>query len=259
MNAQIDYISIEDSLWIQFREGLISFSHNGLPSDVHFTISFDPRSENINFHITRNVSNSFDKPKITIACIHKELFQELHNPLATAMFHKLFVPLDIRFWCGKYGKDLYYCSFNEFEKDKRKQELEEKMISGFKEISRIKKRTKLKIKGATEEKVTAMIASSKMKNLILVNLRRIPRKFTSPTDAGYLVTKKQILLFLREGDNWYQINQGVKPVELLMAGVDPEISAELITKFNESLPIVKIANSYRDTEPYDNPIILTRL
>src|SRR5215212_2980491 len=120
MNKQIDYISIEDSLWIQFTEELISFGHNGLPSDVHFTISFDRRSENINFHVTRNVSDASSKPKITIACIHKELFKELQDPLAAVLFHKLFVPLDIRLWRGKYGKDLYYCSFNELEKDKRK-------------------------------------------------------------------------------------------------------------------------------------------
>src|ERR1700743_1741142 len=77
MNTTINHISFEDSLWIKFSEELISFGHKGLPSDVHFTISFDPRNEDINFHITRNVSNQLNKPKITIACIHKELFKEL--------------------------------------------------------------------------------------------------------------------------------------------------------------------------------------
>lgn len=259
MNTPINYISLEDALWIQFSEELISFGHSGLPSDVHFTISFDSRSENINFHVTRNVGNALSKPKITIACINKELFRELQNPLANAIFAKLFSPLDIRFWRSKYGRDLYYCSFTELEKDKRKNDLEEKMIEGFKEISHIKRKTRLKIKGATEEKLMNMVASSKMKNLLLDNLQRIPAKYTNPTDVGCLLTRKKAILFMRVGDTWYQINQQLKPVELLMAGVDTNTSAELINKFNESLQVIKTAKSYQDTRPYDNPIHLIRL
>lgn len=115
------------------------------------------------------------------------------------------------------------------------------------------------IKGATEEKITNLVASSKMKNLLLDNLRCIPTKFAGPTDAGYLIAKKLVVPFMRLGDHWYQINQQVKPVELLMAGVDTTTSAELINKFNESLQVIKTANSYQDTQPYDNPIHLSRL
>ncbi len=259
MNTQIDYISIEDLFWIQFGKELVSFGHHGLPSDVHFTISYDKRSDNINFHLTRNVSDTSNKPKITIACINKQLFRNLQPSLTGPIFNKLFLPLNIRFWRGKYGKYLYYCSFTELEKDKRKQQLEEKMISGFKEISHIKRKTRLKIKGATEEKITAMFGSAKMKNLLLDNLRRVPARFACPIDVGYLVTKKQSVLFIRVGDDWYTINNQISPVELLTAGVDTATSTELINKFNESLAIIKKATSYLDTQQYDKPICLVQL
>jgi len=258
MNNQIDYISIEDLFWIQFKYELVSFGHHRLPSDVHFTISYDRRSEDINFHLTRNVTDASDKPKITVACMNKQLLRDLQAPLASALFNELFVPLKIKFWRGKYGKNLYYCSFNELEKDKRKHHLEEKMISGFKEISHIKRKTRLKIKEATEEKIIAMFGSTKMRNLLLDNLRRIPAKFSNDTDTGYLITKKQMVLFIRVGDTWYTINDKVRPAELLMAGVDTTTSTELIRKFNESLAIIKTAKSYHDTNPYGNPICLVR-
>jgi hypothetical protein len=258
MNTQIDYISIEDFFWIQFREELVSFGHHYLPADVHFTISYNSRSEDINFHLTRNVFDCLNKPKITIACMNKELFKDLQEPLSAAIFNKLFVPLDIRFWRGKYGRDLCYLSFSELEKDKRKEQVEEKITQSFKEISHVKRKSKLKIKGATEKKITGIIASAKMRNLMLDNLRSVPVKFIHHSDAGFLLTKKQVVPFIRFGDNWYRIKDQVKPMDLLMAGVDTVTSKELVNKFNESLTIIKTAKSYHDTEPYDNPICLVR-
>lgn len=53
----INYFSLAGKAWIRFTEGLISVGFIDLPSDIHSSLSFSKNSEDINFHITRNINN----------------------------------------------------------------------------------------------------------------------------------------------------------------------------------------------------------
>lgn len=71
MSTQIDNISINDVLWLRVQGHMISFRFHGMQEDVHFSISYNSNSPDINFHITRNTENADNKPKIEIARIKK--------------------------------------------------------------------------------------------------------------------------------------------------------------------------------------------
>jgi hypothetical protein len=255
MNSSINYFSIEKQFWIRITEHLVNFGYNYLPEDVHFTISFDSRSDKINFHLTRNVSDSKNKPKITIASIEKELFNKLLEPYANALLSKIYIPLDLRFWRGKYGKGLYFCSFADLEKDKNRTNIEEFILRNFKEVSETTK-SKLKIKSSFEEKFTTPVNIGKFRNIIINNLKRFPRKFVTDTEVGILFTKKLSFLIVRFNETWYKFNDQLNPMELLKIVVNDETVAELIKKSQESFAIIKTAETYQDTEPYNSPIHL---
>jgi hypothetical protein len=143
-DCTIDYISLGGLGWAHFRAQLIAFGHARLPTDVHFTISYDRRSEDVNFHLTRNVHGNEKKPKISIACINKELLDKLQARIAQTVFSKLFLPLDISFWRSKYGRRLYYLSFADIEQDCRKVGIEAAINNEFQKLSHIKGKTQLK-------------------------------------------------------------------------------------------------------------------
>ncbi|HLP38938.1 hypothetical protein [Lacibacter sp.] len=259
MDQSIDYLSVEDLGWVHFKTQLISFGHHGLPPDVHFTISYDSRSEDINFHLTRNVPTNENKPKIAIACINKELLNKLQIPIAETILGKLLLPLDIKFLRSKYGRRLYYLSFADLEQDSRKVDIEVKITNEFKKISAVKRRTRLKINSPTETVLKSMFLTAKMRNLLLDNLNRFPKQFSSTTGTGFLLTGKTIVPFIRIDQNWYRINDRMNPIDLFLAWIDTSTRKELVAKFTESISFIKTAETYKDTEPYDTPIRLVEL
>ena len=64
-------ISLENIFWFEVKEYLMSFGLNELPKNIHYTIAFNPSSEYINLHISKNTNIKTDKPRITIAAIKK--------------------------------------------------------------------------------------------------------------------------------------------------------------------------------------------
>lgn len=260
MDHSINYLSVENLAWVHCKKELTSFGHHSLPPDVHFTISYDKRSGDINFHLTRNVSNKESKPKIGIACINKELFNKLQEPIAQAVLGQLFLPLDITFLRRKYGRRLHYLSFSDMEQDKRRGDIEANITNGFKKISSIKRKSRLKISSPNESILTSIFLTAKMRNLLLDNLKILPRQFsTTTTDTGFLLAGKTIVPFIRVGQDWYRINDRCNPIDLLLAWIDVPTRRELRAKFEESISFIKTAKTYKDTEPYDIPICLVEL
>ena len=47
-----------------------------IPKDVHFTIGYNPETREVNLHITRNVSDQSNKPKIVVVKFHLEALNE---------------------------------------------------------------------------------------------------------------------------------------------------------------------------------------
>ncbi len=70
--STFDYFSINKKFWIKLSNRLISFGCDALPNNVHFTIGFDERSPDINFHITKNTSDAKNKPQIKIFVTNKK-------------------------------------------------------------------------------------------------------------------------------------------------------------------------------------------
>lgn len=259
MDHAIDYLSIEDLGWVHFKTQLTSFGYHGLPPDVHFTISYDKRSEDINFHLTRNVPANKNKPKIAIACINKDLLNKLQAPIAQTVLDKLFLSLNIKFIRSKYGKRLYYLSFADIERDDRKISIEATIINDLKKISSIRRKTRLKLNSSNETVLKTMFLTAKMRNLLLGNLKKLPKQFSNTTDTGFLLAGKTIVSFIRIDQNWYRINDRTNPIDLFLAWIDLSTRKALIDKFTESISLIKTAETYRDTEPYDTPIRLVEL
>lgn len=67
MIADINHISWEGTFRIWFEEHCTGIWWEGLPPDVHFTLSHRPQDNYVNLHVTRNYGDPRNKPKIEIA------------------------------------------------------------------------------------------------------------------------------------------------------------------------------------------------
>ena len=64
-----------------------------IPKDVHFTIGYNAETQEINLHITRNVSDQSNKPKIIVAKFHLDALNKALPQITKKMLNVFLVPL----------------------------------------------------------------------------------------------------------------------------------------------------------------------
>lgn len=258
MTKTIDHISINDVFWVQFKSHLVSFGFKGLPDNIHFTIGFDDRSPDINLHITKNVADQTNKPKIRIACIDKILLEEIVPSLSVAMLNKFLQPIDLEELKRKYDYDLGFISLDSFEHSDRYSLTEQKLIDSFKDISKFKRKTRLKIQGDIENRLEAFSTSEEMQSLLLDNMVELTTEFQKPVDGGMIISEDSTLQVIRLNDKWFTLRTDLKPFDLLTTFINSKLANHLIWKTKRALVNIKNAETYADIQPLDKPVRLIR-
>ncbi len=254
----IDHISIKDIFWFQVKENLISFGFKGLPNGTHFTIVFDDKKPDINFHVTKNTSSSTDKPQIKIILINKELLAEVAPSFTIALLNKILRPIDIDELKKRYDYELGYIPFDKIEQPDSYILIERKLIDSFKDISRIRKKTRLKVGGDIGKRIEYLATSEEMRTFILNNMVELSTEFKNPIDGGIIISEENTIQVIRINNDWYTFRTKLKPFDLLTAFVNPELANYLIWKTKRALISVKNAKSYADTKHLNKPIRLVK-
>lgn len=88
-----------DFIW--FQPYCISFRFKGLfdrelPKTMHFTLAYNEDSPDINLHVTNNLSDEYDKPKVVIVIANKEIFKEKIEAFGADMLRLFLEPINFR-------------------------------------------------------------------------------------------------------------------------------------------------------------------
>lgn len=258
MAEAIDHISINDIFWVQFREHLISFGFKGLPKDTHFTISFDKKSADINFHITKNVADPTNKPKITIVCVDKLILEEITPSLFLSVVNKILQPINIEELKSNSDSDLGFISFDGLENSDTSLLTEQKLIESFREISRLRKKTRLKIDGDIEKRFESFVTSDELKTSVHNKIVEFPTEFKNLIDGGIIISEENTIQVFRIGEKWFTLKMDLNPLDLLTAFINLNLSKKLIWKTKRALVSIKNAATYTDIMHLNEPIRLVQ-
>jgi len=248
----MESISINDLIWIQLKERLISFNYKELPNGVHFTISFNQESEFINFHLTKNIKDIKRKPKIEICRIKKEDLEEIIPQIISA-FQKLFLEK-----IDKYDNNylnFYFLSFDELEKEGIQKGFEKKIMEKFRDISKVKRKKRLKIKGEIGSRLDNIVQDEEIQDFLVDKIKKYDPKLLTLSSGGLLFSKKNdMLCLIKIQENYYKINFETKPVDFLKLVIGENNLKYLINYTKKSIEIIKNANCYEDCEEWNNPM-----
>lgn len=259
MTKIIDHFSINDLFWIHFKSHLTSFGFKGLPHSIHFTIGYDGRSKDVNLHLTKNHSEPKNKPKIKILIIDKKTLEEIAPSLYLRLFIAFFEPLDIDDFKPQTN-DLGYLSIKNLETSSWLERSEQILIDYFKDISRIRKKTRLKINGDVEKVFEKVIQDDSFQHEAIekINLLDLSREFNGTIDSGAILTRKGVLYVIRINNNWYSLKEDVKYNDIFNELIDRRLMRLLVWKTKRAIIHLKNSETYLDTKIYDNPIRLKR-
>lgn len=257
MNANnINDISFNGWFWIRFRPQLILFDWDELPEGVHFAISFNEKSSDFNFHVTKNVGDGINKPKITIFCMDKKLLQEwleeISPKLSVSFLNKMLEPLDIIELKNKYGGNLGFVSLETIKNADLYSLTEEKLIDSFREISKIKK-NRLKIKGDIKTRLDNWINSEDLSSLMFNSVIEPTLGFERSVDGGFIVTEEKAIPAFRIINRWFSIRETIEPSCFLNEFIPRALVRHLNWKTKRAIVAIQKAKTFDDTRHLNNP------
>lgn len=256
MRKEIDYISFNKTFWIQWKEHLVSFGFEGLPECTHFTIVFDKRYADLNFHVTRNVTDEKDKPQIKIVIINKKTIEKHLNLLATNILNYILEPLDIQELKSKYNHDLGFIALDHTMNSDTSIATEEQFIKMFKIISKVKRKTRLKVRGDIEKQLEDFIIAEPLHKSFLEKLVDLPDHLESSVHYGLILSEDNIHYIIRINDRWYTRRKDIEPHKVWRELISSNLARKIIWKTKRALVALKYANCYSDTMHLDKPIRL---
>lgn len=253
-NLKLNYFSIENLFWVEIKPHLVSFGLSSLPKDIHFTIGFDKRKPDVNFHITKNVPDHNNKPQLKIVVIDKKLFEVIFPEIGINIIKSFLEPISIDELKEKYNNDIGFLSFDKLEKFEGYSLSD--VFENFKENIQIKGSKKLKIKGDIEEKFLNFVTDEKKQDDLLNHIEDFLIDFNKPIDGGIILTEDQVINVIRINENWYNFNLNFKPIDLLKLIIEPTLAEQLVEKVKKEIEIIKTCNTYADSKIHNDPVRL---
>lgn len=251
---KIDNISINDQFWVQFKDSLISYGLKVLPKNVHFTLSFENESEDINFHITKETGLK-DKPQIKILLINKARLIDMLPTTLNIMFNMLFKRLNVRRLKRKYKSSQFF-PFDFIESPEAQSVLETEFVNGFKPITKLRKKTRLKINGNIEDQMSSMIESKQFQDMIFNFAYQEARKSNYQPAKGVVMLPTGAIGVFCIGQQWYSMRRDIKIKEFIGSVISSEMITEINWKIKRSLIAIKHAECYQDVKHLNDPIRL---
>ncbi|WP_336127368.1 hypothetical protein [Mesoflavibacter sp. CH_XMU1422-2] len=218
---------------------------------MHFTFAKNSKS-GINFHITKNIADSQNpkkKPFIPILEIDKEVITSDLSSLFINMIFGMFKEIDI-----SEKSNFSFLSFDSLNKDKTFGENDEDLFNSFKEVSKITRKTRLKVEQGWTDKLVELTQSEKMIGLINENTKEIEKSEIKEIDGGILMNEDKSLTVIKIYDKWYELSTDIKPIEMFKRVIDERLAKFIWNNIKRSIIILKSVNSWKETENRYKPI-----
>lgn len=251
---EIEGFSIKDVVWVKFNSRFVSFGKNEPKNDVHFTLSFNKESKDMNLHVTRNI-DSINKPKIEIFRIDKVLLESLQQMLFSRLLAFFLEPLVLN---EEEKESFRYISFEDVDSNNRMKEF---VSNGFKDAFKIKK-SMLKLHGDFETRIEELVTNDDFLNLILKGVTSLNEVDVKNLDCGCLFSSSMdaVYLVIRIGDKWFTLKEEYSIFDLLSEVLkNQDLARRLVWKFKRAVVSIKYATSFEEVKDINKPLRIVRL
>jgi hypothetical protein len=238
MLDRLEYFSLKDNLWIQFSKNYISVGLPQLEKDIHLTISFHQDDKDINLHLTKNSSDSTNKPKVEICRIDKKLLEVTVEETIGILIHNVIEPLNCH-------ADSVYVSMEDIQT--QTEQVIPKLFNA--DDYSVKNKRKLKVKANLIDKITSISEMEDFKNLYYEAKRKPITESSSQMESGIILNEGDPIPALKFSNGWYKLRELTSFTDLLKAIVDDRTINGLKMRFKRALVVVKRSETFGDTEP----------
>ncbi|TAJ49987.1 MAG: hypothetical protein EPO58_14075 [Chitinophagaceae bacterium] len=257
MITYINHFSLEGTFRIWFEEHCTGIWWEGLPDDVHFTLSHRPEDDYVNLHVTRNFGDPRNKPKIEIARLNKDACMKMLEAFNAVFLQHGWKKLQLNLSKIRHRKSSahYFLPLDEVQNHKRFFKLRNSMSLAFRKSSKVKQKRRLKILKSIEQEMEQLIHDPSLQKVFYKSFRKLPLWWGSKPQAGILVSDEYTGCVVITKEGVFELNRSALP-EILSRLIQPELYADFLSFIPFVIQQVSIAKTYQDTEHLDNPFPL---
>ncbi len=259
MTEPINYIKIEETLWLKAGDSVFSFGFNCMEKDMHFSISYSKGLDEFNFHVTKNTNELHNKPKVEIVRIPKKDFLESLPSIGICMLNTILEPIQLRHYKKhnkKYNTKIQFLSFTKLNDSIEQKKFENLLHISFQpSIKRRKK--KIEFSKGYQDSIATLANSREIRALTRKKLKYLPFDLPKNNDSGFIISKHYTGVVVRIGCKWYKIKEGINFVSFLKTYFSEELVKTLLFKMNMALERVKRAKTFEEIKNYNKPIYLS--
>lgn len=249
---ELNKLVIEDIWMIRFSENVTSFWFKGLPETLHFSVSHRSGDLYWNLHLTKNVTDPKDKPKITICKISTQgLITDFEN-LCMYILSQILEPIPMH--RNRRKQAGYLIKHEDLNSGKALGRFRRGMKSAFQKCSKRVGKKEFRVRKNVEEEMTSWASSKENQHLILSGLRRVPRRFSKKIEGGVLLTEKEVTGVVTVGGKLYRMKQCFAVQDIFLSLISPALLVQLHAKILHAIPRVLAASSYKQVKKWDKPV-----
>ena len=259
----VQKIKWDNVAWVNITDTVLSFPWPGLLPDMHFSISYHPKSDKVNLHLTRNVPDvpENNKPKIRLAECQKADMEEMAAILLHRYWQKVWIPFDMRpyqYRRSQLGRSAKFISITKMEKARDFSFFKERIVASFLTNTKRKRRGKeVHIHDSLVPAYERLLQQPDIFWRIMDKLQRVPRLFSLNKEFGYLYARDFKGLVLLLHGQWYAFRKEVDFMSILQDFLELDAFEVLYEKTRSAIDILKNSSTYDDTRPFDIPVNLT--
>lgn len=248
----VKQIYIKGLCWIDVKDTHFSFRFQGIPKNQHFTISYNSPNGHIDLHISKNISTlePNNKPKITIFKADKKHFIEDSEKILQALLINILIKIDDE-TLNKY-EQLSFVTFSDFENNNEFEILNKRLLEDFKNLIRIRNKSRAEIKGDFIEPIESFSQSAEIINLVETSIKKFNK--SEIKNHGYLFKEEDYIPIFFINGIWYELKRNIKLAHLLSPILPHVIIKKIEWKIKRSIIHLKSLNSYQDALKFNNPI-----
>ncbi len=173
------------------------------------------------------------------------------------MFFGMLTEIDIEEHKSK--KESTFLSFADLKSDNLHGITDKEFFEKFRDISKIKRKTRLEVSGEWTDRMLTIMESEKMQSLVSRNTLDFGKSKPRNIDNGILISDENVFSVIKIYDQWYSFSTEKKPIEMFKSVMDERLAKFIWYNIRRSIIILKSVTSWRQTENHYKPLKIIKI
>lgn len=241
---ELTKISFEGKLMFRFTDNVLNLWFEGLPKDVHFSLSLNKNSLDINLHVTREVNNPGNKPKYEVFVIARDICDDIGNNFGRYILYKTLTEFDV----SKLNSEVVpkFISHDNMKEHEFYFSIEEQLTQAASNFLKYKGRKELRVKNNAVDELEKLTPDESAFIELYNAAPDVAKVSDENIQCGIIITDKNSYSVIYYNGKWYLPINSITLNNLMIGFCGEKLTRQLTFRIRKGIVIVRKAYSFQE-------------